>query len=635
MIFLRLLDWIIWLLPSRLTLFFGRMLGTFIYKIDRRHRDIALSNLKEAYPAYTLLHLKKIAKGAFQHLVLLGLEILILSRKSPLKWREKVFDEGLEHLEEARLRQKSILFLTGHVGNWEILAMLGRWAGFIESVIARNPTSKKMQHWIDSIRRRYGVQVIGKGQLRYIIEEFKHQRTVGALIDQDAGRRGTFVPFFGRLASTPTGVIRLGLKAGVPILPAFSRRISDRLEYRLWIGEDLTKGLENLPLREKEKKVLERFTQALERFVREDPSQWLWLHRRWKTRPSQEMPRPRKKALFLTDGKAGHFNQLLGISRGLDSWEKNFCLIEFKSRFHRAWVYGMALCSISSIRLLRWALLPSSRKDLPIWAPSVILACGGTTATAAYVLKHYYGSKTVVLMRSAFWQVEKMFDLAILPLHDKPKKRAHVIQLLGSPSIVTQDLLYQASIQWVERLKLGSGRKIGVLVGGDSPRQKMGVEVMKKAVEFLQNHKGEYEILLATSRRTPKIIEHLIRDALEGQDRVHLLWVKDNPDNPIPGILGISDVVLVTEDSFSMLMEAIHSGRPVISLRLSLPGWQSLKYEETLCGLEKEGRLIRSSPEGLEKSFEMILRKGSFSKKVNNPETEQAVKAVLNLMGEK
>jgi KDO2-lipid IV(A) lauroyltransferase len=340
MILLHFLDFFVWLMPVWLSMWAGRRLGTLFYWLDRKHRKIAFDNLKKAFPEYTMPQIEMITLKTFQHLVLLGIEVLILSRKSPSSFRDRVFDEGLLNLEKAKAQGKSILFLTGHVGNWELLAKLGRWAGFIESVIARDVKSKKVQLWIESVRARYGVQVISKGQIRHIVRELRNGRTVGALIDQDGGRRGTFVPFFGRPASTPAGVIRLGLRLGIPILPAFLRRVSDRMEYRCLIGEDVTIGLENLSLQEKEKIALERFAHALEKFIREDPSQWLWLHRRWKTRPVGESSNFQKRVLLLNDGKAGHFNQVLGVFKGLNSWEGKVCPVQFRSRFHRAVFYA-------------------------------------------------------------------------------------------------------------------------------------------------------------------------------------------------------------------------------------------------------------------------------------------------------
>ncbi|MBI1871245.1 MAG: mitochondrial fission ELM1 family protein [Chlamydiae bacterium] len=634
MFFFHLLNFLIGLLPSPFTLLLGRFLGSLFYLLDKKHRQIALLNLKAAFPEYHLPQIKRIARQAFQHLVLLGLETLILSRKSTAKLRDQVLDQGFENLEKARNQGKAILFLTGHVGHWELLARLGRWAGFLESVIARDVKGKMAQEWLHSIRSRHDVYVISKGQIRHIVDAFEHGQTVGALIDQDGGRRGSFVRFFGRLASTPTGIIRLGLKSGVPILPVFLRRTSDRLEYRLYIGKDISLGLENLTLQEKEKKALERFTQDLEKFIREDPGQWLWPHRRWKTRPLNEASAIRKKILLLHDGKPGHFNQLLGILKGLQDWEHQSVVIQYRSKFHRLIVYLSILARILKMGILKWALSQNSLNALSLRSPSLILSCGSIAAPAATILKSYYGAKSVVIMRSGFLNVEKSFDLAILPFHDHPSENKRVLRLLGIPTPITEKDLKEAAQTLSERFTLTSQKKIGILVGGNSKRQNMKMDQMKTfALELLKtSQKQNAEILLATSRRTPEGIGKMFKDILGGKPGVHLLWAKENPESPIPGILGLSDVVLVTEDSFSMLMESLHSGRPVISLRLSQKGFRPLKYEKTLEVMEKEGRIYRRDETSFVNVLEPFLANDRQPSKVNNVETDQAVNAILKLM---
>lgn len=633
MFLLHLLDFLAGILPVFVIMKLGRLLGTLFYGLDRRHGRIACANLRKAFPEYTHAQIRHITKKVFQNLVLLGCEVLILSRREPHGWRDKIFEEGYENLQKARASGKSILFLTGHTGNWELLAKLGRWAGFIESVVARDIKNKKVQSWIESIRSRYDVKVISKGQIRHIVQEFEEGRTVGALIDQDGGVRGTFSNFFGRPASTPTGIIRLGLKYGIPILPAFMRRLSDRLEYRVLIGKDLTEGLEGLTLEEKEKVILERFTLVLEKFVREDPSQWLWLHRRWKTRPQGEIPHFEKKVLLLNDGKPGHFNQVLAIANGLIAWEKKVCRIQFRSPFHRALLYGAVFFKIPSMNLLRWSLTRVSLRELPIWSPSLILACGSVSAPVAFVLKYYYGAKAVVLMKSGFSKIEKFFDLVILPVHDGSSGKENVLSLEGMPTTVCEESMKQSGENLLKNISLGGGQKIAFLVGGNSDRLFLKPSEMETAARIISGfcEKNPVEILLATSRRTPPEVEKILEQNLVEKKRVHFLWARDYPQNPIPGILHLSDIVLVTEDSFSMIMEAVHSGRSVITLRLSQKGARPVKYEATLEAFEKSGRIQRCFPRELPPLLTAFLQKNVSPKSVDNRETALATQAVLSL----
>ena len=634
MLILYFIEFWLRILPVPVSMWIGRRLGSLFYGVAFKHRRIAIQNLRQAFPEYPLFQIKKIAHKAFQHLVLVGIEIIILSRKSVPGFRDRICDHGLANLEKAKACGKSILFLTGHVGNWELLAFLGRWAKFIESVIARDVKGKAAQRLIQSIRSRYDVHVVSKGEIRYIIQEFEEGRTVGALIDQDGGRRGTFVPFFGRPASTPTGVIRLALKAGLPILPAFLRRVSDRLEFRSFIGEDLTEGLDALSLEEKEKIVLERFTHSLELFIREDPGQWLWLHRRWKTRPEGEFEKVRKNVLLLNDGKAGHFNQILGIKKGLEGWESNVCEVRYRSKFHRWVLYGMVFLRIASMRVLRYTLTRGSIKQLPGWTPSLILACGSLSAPVAYILKRYYGSKTVILMRSALPAVEKLFDLAILPIHDHPPEAPNVLKLVGMPTTINEEWIKIRGNELSEKLVLKNEKILGILIGGHSNRLSMEPQTIKELCYALHDfcEKNSFHILLATSRRTPSEVDQVIQDVLGGKKNAHLLWAKDYPDNPIPGILGLSEYVIVTEDSFSMLMEAVHSGKPVLSVRLKANSSKPLKYEETLNALEKENRIFRTLSGEAGGKIERLFRGQLHHFKISNLETAKAVQAIKFLM---
>ena len=127
-------------------------------------------------------------------------------------------------------------------------------------------------------------------------------------------------------------------------------------------------------------------------------------------------------------------------------------------------------------------------------------------------------------------------------------------------------------------------------------------------------------------------MDQAIQDVLGGKRNVHLLWAKDYPDNPIPGILGLSEYVIVTEDSFSMLMEAVHSGKPVLSVRLKPNSSKPLKYEETLNALEKENRIFRTLSGDAGGKIERLFRGQLHHFKISNLETAKAVQAIKFLM---
>ena len=200
--------------------------------------------------------------------------------------------------------------------------------------------------------------------------------------------------------------------------------------------------------------------------------------------------------------------------------------------------------------------------------------------------------------------------------------------------MVTQESIQQAAFSLRQKLTLDEGAWIGVLVGGHSNRLSMKGLQMERVVNFLSEWSQEkgFKILVATSRRTPREVEILFEKAMGAKPFARLLFAKDFPDNPIPGVLGIAQWILVTEDSFSMLMEAVHSGRPVVTLRLNRRGFKKLKYEATLRALEKEGRIMRSSVRHLKKIVERLAERGFPLAQAANSETNLAVSAILKLV---
>jgi len=195
--------------------------------------------------------------------------------------------KGEEHLQWCVQQGKGTLIITAHYGNWEIAARyLTQCKGYVLNVVARDADDSATTLLVNRIREQGGYRVFPRGQaVRAVLQALKRNELVAMLPDQNAG--DVFVPFFGRLAGTVAGPALLALRSGAPILPVFCTRQPDNT----YLFEMLPPFVVQ-PSGDKERDVTEtmaHITALIEQQVRKHPSQWLWLHNRWKTRPPEEV----------------------------------------------------------------------------------------------------------------------------------------------------------------------------------------------------------------------------------------------------------------------------------------------------------------------------------------------------------
>ncbi len=273
------------LFPLRLTLWFGRRLGDLGYWLGMDRRRIALDNLKSAFgdeKNYEEFH--RITRKVFQNLGMSFIEVLNFPGLDAKYLERYIKTEGLSHIDEALKENKGIIFLGGHFGNWELAGFAISVLGHKVKLLAREQKLMRLNRLLDSYREWNGCKVIPKKRaVREIIKGLSNNEMIGILADQDGGKKGVFVNFFGRPASTPEGAIAFALKTGCAILPTLIIREN---------GARHTLKIES-PLRitrsgnyEADIKTnLQVFTSILESYVRRYPEQWLWVHKRWKTQP--------------------------------------------------------------------------------------------------------------------------------------------------------------------------------------------------------------------------------------------------------------------------------------------------------------------------------------------------------------
>jgi KDO2-lipid IV(A) lauroyltransferase len=277
------------ILPRRAAIWYGRRLGDLVYLLDIRHRRDVMNNLDLAYrDEISAREKKKIAIGSYRHFASMLVDLLCspyVSRKKLEKISEVI---GWENLEEACARGRGVLILTAHLGVWEMMGVAQGYRGLPLNVVARrldNPLLEKILH---RYRTRSGNTVLFKQNAVKAILEVLHQKQATAvLIDQNvSAKHGIFVDFFGVPACTTTVISAIALKTGAPVVPAFSLPLpGGRWQFIYDKPMEFTAEGNRI---EAIRDVTQQCTRIIEDYIRKRPEAWLWMHRRWKTRPPEE-----------------------------------------------------------------------------------------------------------------------------------------------------------------------------------------------------------------------------------------------------------------------------------------------------------------------------------------------------------
>jgi KDO2-lipid IV(A) lauroyltransferase len=276
-------------LPEPLAFALGRLLGGLWYAVDGRHRRVALENLARAFGSrLTAAERKVIARKHFIHLGYTFVETCRLRGLGRAALERVVEVEGAEHFERARERGRGVVVVTAHFGSWEVLTRAWLLVGEAAAIVARPLDNPLLEAWIAGIRTAAGNRVISKRHaFQHLVETLRRGGTVAMLIDQNVAReQGVFVDFFGTPACTTTAATLAARRTGAALLPVVcSRRAPGRFTIR--IGKEIPVAA-TADLRRDILATTAEATAALEAFIREQPEQWFWVHRRWKTRPEGE-----------------------------------------------------------------------------------------------------------------------------------------------------------------------------------------------------------------------------------------------------------------------------------------------------------------------------------------------------------
>ncbi len=280
---------ILGILPRSLSRGLAIGLSQLIYLAHAKLRRVGKRNLEMVFPEKSSAERKRILRGVFTSLGRQLAELCQFPRYTPKNIDEVVVYDGLENYEKAYARGKGVLFLTAHFGGWELSAFAHSLHGHWLHIVMRPMDNPYLDRMIEHYRTMYGNKTVAKDDfVRGLLAAMKAGETVGILMDTNmTPPQGVFVNFFGIAACTASGLARIALRTNAAVVPGFTIWDKALGKYRLRFDP----ALDLIQRGDLEKDIVantQMFTKVIEDYVRKYPDQWLWVHRRWKTRPEGE-----------------------------------------------------------------------------------------------------------------------------------------------------------------------------------------------------------------------------------------------------------------------------------------------------------------------------------------------------------
>jgi Kdo2-lipid IVA lauroyltransferase/acyltransferase len=276
-------------LPRGLARFLAGLMAFFVYWTFGRLRRVGERNLELALPELSPKARKEILRGVYRSLGWQLVEFCRMTRYTAENTRNWIRTEGLENYLAAKARGKGVLIVTGHLGAWELSSFYHSLMGYPMGMVIRRLDNRRLDDYVNAIRCLHGNRVLHKDEFaRGLLTAMRAGETVGILMDTNMRPpQGVFVEFFGRQACTASGLARVALKTGAAVLPGFMVWEKSEGKYVLHFGPELT-FTQTGDAEVDAQAATQLCAAATEEWIRRYPDQWLWIHRRWKTRPSGE-----------------------------------------------------------------------------------------------------------------------------------------------------------------------------------------------------------------------------------------------------------------------------------------------------------------------------------------------------------
>ncbi len=279
--------WVSRWLPLTLSLRLASLLGRLVFDLIGFRRDVAVGNirrhLKEAYDEQTPV---RVASQSYSNFAMSMAEFARLPLIDSHYIQQNICRiDGLEHLDDALRKGKGAVLVTGHFGSWEVLGCVLAKLGYPIVFLVGRQRNPYVQKLMNDLRQRSGIETVELDRVFRAVGKVRSNKFIAMLADQDAGRKGVFVEFLGEKASTPKGPARISLIAKAPLIPGFIiRHGTDK--HQIVIEEPIDPG--SYRGRDPVVGITQAYTSVIESYVRRFPEQWLWGHRRWKTRRDQK-----------------------------------------------------------------------------------------------------------------------------------------------------------------------------------------------------------------------------------------------------------------------------------------------------------------------------------------------------------
>ncbi len=613
------------LLPIKLDLWIGRCLGWIGYHLLSKKRKVVYANLKTVFASeISPSQLRVLTKDVFINFVQSAVEFLCLPKLKRLGFDKFVDLQDKENIDHAAALGKGVILLAIHSGSWELASVVGGVTKRPYHVVA-NDQSKlpQLDNMLNEYRTIAGAHVITAGvATKEIIKAMRANEVVSLVLDQ-GGKTGLAVPFLGKTAAMSTGAMRLALKYGCAVCPVWIERRGN--------GVQMLKFYPAMPLTvtgDLEKDISVNIIKAanhFERLLRKHPAEYMWFYKVFKY-SSQ------KRIVIVDDGRTGHLRQSQAMARHLreilkkkgKSIEENTVSLQWRgpwavSLFSFYVFLAQYLIFLKREDCLKCFLTDASFSDVMKYKADYVVSCGSQGAGVNFILSQNHLAKSISISTPGLLSKEH-FNVVVLPQHDKPKnmRRARLITPKASPNLINTVYLKEQSeglIKHYSHLKGNARVKFGVLIGGDTQGVKFDEAQIRELIDQIKEAALHYnaDILLTTSRRTPAAIEQIIAKELKGFERCSLCVIANQRNIPeaVGGILDLSDLVIVSGESVSMVSEALSSGKRTIvfSPHGRYGNKPRDKYEDFVLKLNDHGYLMISSVNDLKAKITQLLNR--------------------------
>lgn len=585
---IRLISLVLGKLPECTALWIGRAGGRLAYFLSWR-RQIAYADLKAAFGTrFTARGRWREIRSHYEKLGQMAIEFLRFPYLNREVIARNVTVHGLEKVHKAEAMGGGIIFLTAHFGNWELLQTVSGIGYKKIHVLARAQKNRKLDELIGWFREYHGSVETNRGMgLRPLIKAIHNGEWVGVLGDQDAGRKeGVILSFFGRKTTFPTGVFEIAERTGAVIIPCFMVR-RDHVKHDIFLedevvfqeGEDRQAAVEAS---------LKKYVALLERYISQYPSEWLWETKRWKYCWT-------KRLVILSDGKTGHVKQSEAVAAKFQEIQMQYgrpgmeyptttLSVRFRSEWRKKlfpWgAFFLIPWTQGRLGLLKWFFDEETQRTIESVHADFVISAGASLVPLNLCLSRESRAKSIVLMKPSFPFNLFRYDLAVVGAHDSGWIPQESFRTVLTPSTAQTEVVAECSRKFSAEIRNPAQVRVAVFLGGPTRKYEMHPSDVERLLEILDEAlAGWGDFVLTTSRRTPEEISRRLKARLMNAANCQACVVasEDSRTHVVKGMMALAEILIVTEDSISMISEAVSAGKKVIILELD-PKNLSLKH---------------------------------------------------------